>query len=275
MQAIIAELRTADWARSLISKINENGGIIRANKALLFELRFGYALSQTGLHPNYEVRGEGESTIDYGFTSNSGAWAVELMRLEETDATRRATRSETDEDGIEWSSQTLSSRGADPAQSEEGETLKAVQRICQKFERNGRPHKFPQPATGCWHALVVDLRTFLTARSDVFDMAHIALGGSVLTNDFHRRYWQGQLISGVFDERTSVRGAIEARQRLHFLGFVNEEEYAPGQFAAGTTFFANPFLFQQIEDVRTAMATWPLQPMRVVNAHADAAIRRP
>ena len=39
-----------------------------------------------------------------------------------------------------------------------------------------------------------------------------------------------RLISGVFGPRTKLRGAAEARERVHFIGFVNERTYKPVDF---------------------------------------------
>lgn len=71
--------------------------------------------------------------------------AVELLRLGETQAVKAATKRSVDKDGVAWSERILSTVAEEPTQSTEGETLKAVQRICQKCEQGGRPHKFPAP----------------------------------------------------------------------------------------------------------------------------------
>lgn len=61
----------------------------------------------------------------------------ELLRFGETDAAIAATKEEVDEDGAVWSRRALSTSAADQRQSTEGETLKAIQRICQKCEKGG------------------------------------------------------------------------------------------------------------------------------------------
>jgi hypothetical protein len=78
--------------------------------------------------------------------------------------------------------------------------------------------------------------------------------------------WQGQPISGVFSARTTVRGAAEVRDRVHFLGFVRERIYKPDEFGAVLALVANPYLFPDAAAVRAAGATWPLQPVRILNA---------
>ena len=260
--AILDELADQPWARRLIADIENNGGITRANKSRLFELRFAYSLFQAGIVPRYEIQGEGDSTLDFGFTSASQDWAVELMRLEETVAVQEATQSWSDVDGVTQASLHLYSNADDPRQSIEGETIKAVQRISQKFERDGRPHKFPIP-DGAYHALLVDFRTFLNG-GDSADCIHVGLGGEYVENEVLRVRWEGELISGVFNPRTKVRGAEQARERVHLIGFVNERAYGPSEFEGATQFIANPQLFADSDAVHVAMATWPLQPATVL-----------
>ncbi len=260
--AILDELADQPWARQLVANIKDNGGITRANKGRLFELRFAYSLHQKGTVPRYEIPGEGNSTLDFGFTSMDQVWAVELMRLEETSAVQSATQVWVDEDGVTQGSLHLSTNADDPRQSTEGETIKAVERICQKCERDGRPHKFPVP-DGAYHALLVDFRTFLDG-GDSADCIHVGLGGDYVKNETCRLRWKGELISGVFNLRTNVHGAEQARQRVHFIGFVNERDYGSGAFARATQFIANPQLLADADAARAAIATWPLQPATVL-----------
>ena len=262
-EEISHELSSETWAHQLLADITDNGGITRTNKAKLFELRFGYELQQTGITPNYEVEGEAESSIDFGFECGDLQWLVELMRLEDTDAAHRATQTSTDDNGVQWSERTLSSDAEDPTQSEEGETLKAVQRICQKCERDGRPHKFPIP-DNTYHVILVDFRSFLNGGDD-YDRLHVGLGGNFVPETYQRT-WEGRLISGVFGLGTNVRGAAEIRERIHFIGFVEEQSYQVGEFAQVTRFIANPNLFASNEEIHEAIDKWPLQPAVVLNA---------
>jgi hypothetical protein len=263
MQKIMRECGDEPWAHSIILSIEENGGLAPANKSRLFELRFGYALHQAGITPNYEIPGEGASTIDFGFSNANETWAVELMRLEESRALRAATSDWTDGSGTQWSQRILSSDSEDQTQTESGETLKAIERVCQKFEKDGRPYKFPVP-NNSRNVLLVDFRNFLNG-GDKYDRFHVGIGGESIRNEVFRRYWNGQLISGVFSEITNLRGAAEARARLHFLGFVNEQRYESGNFSASIEFIANPGLFPNVEAVEQAIQSWPLQPAVVLN----------
>jgi hypothetical protein len=69
IEPLMKKLVDVPWARPIIDDINANGGLIGKNKAKLFELRFGNGLHEAGIQPRYEVAGDGESTLDFGFTS--------------------------------------------------------------------------------------------------------------------------------------------------------------------------------------------------------------
>jgi len=262
VQAIMDELRDLAWSAPILAGIRDNGGITQANKDRMFELRFGYALDCAAIAPQYEIPGEAQSTIDFGFTNNGQRWRVEMVRLGETQAVKDATGSSVDSDGIPWTGRVLSTNAADPKQSLEGETLKAVQRICQKCEFKGHPHKFPVP-DGAYHAILVDFRTFMNG-GDIHDRIHVALGADAVAQRY-RLFWEKRPITGVFSKETKVRGAAQACERVHFLGFVSERAYKPGEFAAATQFIANPQLFADADAARAAMATWSPQPAHLIN----------
>ena len=261
-QAILDKLKDKPWSAPLVAGIRDNGGITQANKDRMFELRFGYALDRLGIVPEYEIRGEGQSTIDFGFTTGGQRWRVEMVRLSETQAAKDATWSSVDADGIPWSGRILRTYAKDRKQSLEGETLKAVERICQKCELKGRPHKFPAP-DGAYHAILVDFRTFMNG-GDIHDRIYVALGADAVAPQ-DRLFWNQRPITGVFGNETKVRGAAKVRERVHFLGFVRERVYGPGEFAAATQFIANPHLFADASAARAAMAAWPLQPTHLIN----------
>jgi hypothetical protein len=262
VQAILDKLKDKTWSAPIVAGIRGNGGIVQANKDRMFELRFGYALDQVGIVPQYEIPGEGQSTIDFGFTSGGQRWRVEMVRLSETQAVKDATGSSVDADGIPRTGRILRTNAEDRKQSLEGETLKAVERICQKCESKGRPHKFPAP-DGAYHAMLVDFRTFMNG-GDIHDRIHVALGAEAVASQY-RLFWNQRPITGVFSNETNVRGAAQVRERVHFLGFVRERVYGPGEFAAATQFIANPHLFADAAAARAAMAAWPLLPTHLIN----------
>ena len=87
-------------------------------------------------------------------------------------------------------------------------------------------------------------------------------------------YWgegdKRELISGVFGPRTKVKGAVEARERVHFIGFVRERSFQPGELGTVIEFVANPHLFKDAAAVKAAIDTWPLQPAKVLNGGGEA-----
>jgi len=228
--------------------------------ALLFELRFAYAIYRAGIEPNYEVEGEGTSTLDFGFTSCGQRWAIELMRLDETEAVKSATHEQNGGDGIKRSSRLLITGNENQKQTVEHQMLKAVWRICEKCEHDGSPHKFPFP-DGTIHAILADFRN---VRGDAWDLFHIALGGEYVRPELQYR-WNGNLISGVFSKNNRCRGARYVRERVHFLGFVEEHGFADGDFSRSIRFVANPNILASIDAVRNAIATWPLPWREVLN----------
>ena len=267
----------ADYVRSIWSKfpeskayqeikkvISRNGGISASNKDHLLELRIAHALLSSGVELAYEVSGEGGSRIDLGFDTGPIAWNVEVFRLNETDALKLATKTRTMPDGITWTSQVLRDPRYpedDPTQSVAGETLKVIERICQKLERGGRARKFSN-AGATINVLLVDTRTFLNG-GDALDYIQIALGGALVAQR-ERLYFKGNLLRGVFDPGNNQKGAKNARERLHFIGFLRDKLYDSRSIAAGTTFIANHNIFQDYERARSTITHWPLQPVHLV-----------
>ena len=99
MESVAEELSATPWAKPLVDDINATGGLTGDNKAKLFELRFGYGLHKAGIQLRYETAGEGEFTLDFGFTSDGREFLVEMMRLEETRCGSAATTTEELPDG--------------------------------------------------------------------------------------------------------------------------------------------------------------------------------
>jgi hypothetical protein len=111
--------------------------------------------------------------------------------------------------------------------------------------------------------MLVDFRTFMNG-GDIHDRLHVALGAAAVAPQY-RLFWDKRPVTGVFSKETNVRGAAQARDRVHFLGFVRESAYTAGAFARATQFIANPQLFADGAAARAAIAAWPLQPTHLVN----------
>ena len=132
VQAITHELASQPWAQPIVAGINDNGGLKRENKDRLFELRFAYALHRAGITPRYEIPGEARSTIDFGFASQGRPWAVELLRLGETQAVKAATGHGVDEHGVAWSGRVYR-----PSPRTRRNQPKAKHsRLCREFAKN-------------------------------------------------------------------------------------------------------------------------------------------
>lgn len=260
---ISAKTKAISWRGAEPITADINHPLTRGDKDRLFELRFAYALHRGGIVPEYEIPGEGQSTIDFGFVSQGRRWAVEVMRLNDTVAAKSATGHWVDERDVPWTGRVLSRFTKEPEQSEQGETLKAVERICQKCERGGHPHKFPIPLE-TYNMILVDFRTFLNG-GDVHDELHVALGADAVAAPYQRA-WKGRPISGVFSPHTRVRGAKEVRSRVHFIGFTREGTYKPDEFSDVLNLVANPNLFPDTAAMRVAGGSWPLQPVKILNA---------
>jgi hypothetical protein len=100
---------------------------------------------------------------------------------------------------------------------------------------------------------------------DIWDRIHVGLGGELVPPQF-RHFYKGNLITGVFHSKNKLKGAAEARERLHFIGFVNEKSYQTGAFGPSIQFVANPRLFKTPEAARAALAGWPLGTADILNA---------
>jgi hypothetical protein len=116
----------------------------------------------------------------------------------------------------------------------------------------------------------VDVRTLFNG-GDGWDRVHVGLGGEYIPEEFYRRYFKGKLVSGVFSPRTRLKGAPEARERLHFIGFVNEKSYEAGAFGPSIQFIANPHLFKTVEEAQAGLTGWPLSEPDILNARAKKA----
>ena len=49
------------------------------------------------------------------------------------------------------------------------------------------------------------------------------------------------------------------RERVHFIGFVDEEDYVAGEIPRVPHFIGNPNLFGDEDEAMAAFAAWPLQ----------------
>ncbi len=183
MERILPILAKLQWASPVVRRIECAGGIVAANKPLLFEARFAHELNLMGVSATYEHRtGVGDSTVDF-LLNTTPPWLVELVSLRTTRAAQRAIRL----DGM-IHEQHLSTDALDPAQSEEAEMITAEQKIAEKVFADGHPTKFPWPSDA-FHMILTDARGYLDgAGGDVADWRHMAYGAAGISDGPHRDF---------------------------------------------------------------------------------------
>lgn len=259
MQQVLPELLTVPWAKSLAERIDRDGGLRTENMPLLFEARFAHALHLQGLTPDYEYRaGVGETVIDFRVPGSSD-WLFELTSIRPSEAVKRATV----ENGLFFSrflqSPSMGNNARANEESEEGEILLAQQKIGEKVFDGQQVVKFPVP-NGRIHVIVVDMRAFLNG-GDHWDYRQIAYGPSGVPQELvhcwlHKGQWQP--IRGVFEPECPSRAAPHLQQSIHFLAFVAEVTYEPGEILERILLLPNPKLLSNT-DVEAVAAQCPVK----------------
>jgi hypothetical protein len=255
------ELSGIGWMRPLLTKIEENGGITRKNKPILFELRFAAELHGLGLKAVYEYpTGIGNSTVDFLVKTEGIEWLIELVSLETTDAIKQATRTSGPFTWIE-----LESSSTDEEAAESVEMIKAAQKIVVKAT------KFPSIQASRFHVIVGDMRGFLIGGGDVGDYRHIAYGvpGLRIFKESERflvrllRSANGMLepIKGLFEKSNPLKDSPILHDRIHFLGFVNEKRYSSDCIRKHAYYLANPHLTTE-DTLRKIFADYPMKPIK-------------
>lgn len=98
---------------------------------------------------------------------------------------------------------------------------------------------------------------------DTRDWREIAYGPAGLgdTDSWARHFAETGPIRGPFDAKSPVPSAATFRERIHFIGFVNEKCYCPGEFRwrEAAYYLPNPHLFSSNEKAAEAFRSYPLQ----------------
>jgi hypothetical protein len=239
------------WAAPLVRKIEQSGGIRGAALSLLLEARIAYAFCQIGAKPQYEFQaGVGGKSVDFRL-KGSPEWLIEVVSLTESDAVREATQ----QDGL-LTSLVLNSLSENPRHSEEGEMLRAMEHIADKAE------KFPNPSPAAVHVVLADMRGYLVGMADRGDYREIAYGTERVRPE-QAHYWNGRPILGLFEAQNTRDSARMVQSRIHYLGFLTENEYCKGEIENETTYVANPRFFATKQEASTQFASFPLRKIRV------------
>ncbi len=241
-------LRSAQWASPLLSRLEHQGGICSANMPLLFEVRIAYALHRAGVAVTYEHKaGAGRKSADFHVHGEPG-WLIEAVRLAESDAIKAATKQS---GNLFWLH--LSSRARDRRQTEEGELIKAIERI------EGKASKFPPPTGSNFHVIIIDVRGYLGHGGDCDDYREMAYGTGAALAPENAHWWNGQPILGLFDARNSRASARLVQQHVHYLGFVQEKSFDDGEIQRVGFYLPNLMLFDTVDTAATAFAKYPLR----------------
>ena len=258
-QRAIAELSAVDWAHPLLARLERAGGLTRENMPLMFEVRYAQELHRAGVTARYEFpAGVGDSTVEFRLDTDP-AWLVELVSVRTSDAVKRATR----QVGLTYE-QLLRRTPEDPGMSEEAEMITAEQKIGEKVFADGKPTKFPA-ADGTLRVILTDIRGYLDEGGDVYDYRQMAYGaaGIPVGNEWLIHYWEREkgrftTIKGLFERHNPLRASRYIQERIHFLGFVKENEFYDGEIKNVGYYLANWHLFSTEQQVRQAYETYPL-----------------
>jgi hypothetical protein len=213
---------------------------------LLFEVRVASALHRLGIRVSYEHRtGSGQRSADFR-VQGKPEWLIEAVRLGESDAMKAATK----RSGNGFSLN-LSSAAGDEKQSEEGEVIKAMERIAEKA------CKFPKPRGARFHVVLVDVRGYLDGgdHDDYKEMAY----GTGAPRPENRHWWRGEPVLGLFDLRNARHSARLVQQRVHLLGFIAERMFCEGEIQNIGFYLPNPGLLAGREAAAQAFQTYPLR----------------
>ena len=148
------------------------------------------------------------------------------------------------------------------------ELIVAQQKIGEKAWDGRTWVKFPPPAPGRYHVILTDMRGMAITGGDRYDYAQLAYGPEALAAEnvpLAVRY-NSELVRGLFEPSNNrLRSAAAVRQRIHFLGFCNDEDYHPVSLLRNSLYLPNPHLLPP-EEATDALRHLPLRsptPIRV------------
>ncbi len=258
-RAMIA-LENVGWAKPLLDRVATVGGLKSANMPLLFEVRFAFELHLAGATADYEYgTGVGDSSVDFRIHGER-EWLVELVSLRETQALKRGTQSQSLSKTVQISESLLLTGAADK-QSEEDEMITALGKIGKKVFLDGNPTKFPVPSAAV-HLILADMRGYLGEGGDVLDYQQMANGARAISanNAWALHFSRGRPILGLFEkvDQHPLQAAAMMRERVHFLGFIAENEYRECEIRDRACYQPNPHLLPTPELQLGASQTYVL-----------------
>lgn len=262
-------LRDVAWARPLLARLEQLGGISFEAMPTMFEIRLALAIHDRGLEAAYEVgAGVANTTIDFAVGQDPRC-LLEAYSLGETQAALDAT--EIHDGFVSRVLVPTSVRGLDHVsenerqhlnkQSVAGETLSVIERLLSKVSDGTNALKFPLPDTATLSVLIADARSLFDGHADRGDLDQIGYGHIAVPQEA-RCFWQlsdGTLkpILGLFDPANTSKKAAHLRERVHFVGLVCERNYQRGELGDTGYYIANPYLLTDKEAANAAFARIP------------------
>lgn len=128
-------------------------------------------------------------------------------------------------------------------QTPASELIRVVDKIGEKVldRKRGQPTKFPEPSWAFIHMVLVDMRGFEgTGDPDPDHLLQIAYGAAdprVECKEFVPGL--GTPVQGLFELANERPAAMLARSRLHYLGFICEEDFSDDEIRLRTRFIRN------------------------------------
>jgi hypothetical protein len=202
-------LKGQRWAAGLISNVESRGGLRKAANGHLFELRLAYemCLACPGSSPKYEFDAKvGGSTVDFHLPHNQLHWLIELVYLDQSRPVRdlRTASRVHVAPGTTIESFSLSSDAEDERETPRAELIRVGEKIEGKVCAGGQPRKFPPPAKGWAHALVVNMSGFEgTGDPDDAHCMELIHGSKAVAPDLR----SDPEIVGLFEPRNQREGA--------------------------------------------------------------------
>lgn len=167
------------------------------------------------------------------------------MSPQVSNAVKAATVRETLASGIRTETLILGSENSDPKQTIAHELLRLQRSILNKVHDGKEPTKFPAPDGATVNVIVVDVRSFsggdgTIVRDDlkqlIFDPQQVPI------ESVHTRRQTGEPIRGIFDAKNLSPACDTARERLHLVVAVHEEEFVDDEIRQTLVAFSNPYL---------------------------------
>lgn len=257
---LIQQFSEEAWLQPIIRSCGDPSTWVYDVKPRLFELRYGAALADRGVKPEYEVPGGvHETTIDFRFVSGGITWLVELVSILTSDAVKDATIA----DGPLFGA-VLDSHGPDERQSMAGEIILLQQKIGEKVFDGTKAIKFSLPERGTVHVILADVRGVGVAGTDCWDYHQAVYGADNVPAPYI--HWWGQqqdrkpVVGLLQPGNQRQRAARILQERIHFIGFCWDEQYRSGSLASNSVYFPNYHLLTTDDARAVIRKAYPLVP---------------